>query len=227
MRRPLLILLTALAAPLPALAAPATLVPDGPTRPAWHVDLADAPASAALDARGWRDTFTAPALDVSAALVLPATVAPAEAAAAQRPTAVTYSDGYYVRAKIHKIASFATAPLFIAEYIAGQRLYDYTGGSGTRSAHGALAGSIAALFGVNTVTGVWNLVEARHDPNGRTRRWVHGLLMLAADAGFAATGALAPDDDEGGSGNRSLHRNVAITSMSLATVGYLVMLLPH
>ena len=39
---------------------------------------------------------------------------------------------------------------------------------------------------MNTVTGVWNLIEARHDPQyGRGHRWgSRGLLMLAADAGF-------------------------------------------
>ena len=86
------------------------------------------------------------------------------------------------------------------------------------------------LFGVNTVTGAWNLWEARKDPNGRTKRWVHGLLMMAADAGFLATAMLAPGDDfaeNGGSlsDRRSTHRTVAFTSIGIGTVGYLVMLL--
>jgi len=98
----------------------------------------------------------------------------------------------------------------------------------TRSLHGAVAGGMAGLFAVNTVTGVWNLIEGRHDPNNGKRRWVHGLLMLAADAGFVATGVLAPgEEDRVNLGNRSLHRNVAIASMGVATAGYLVMLLPH
>lgn len=53
-------------------------------------------------------------------------------------------------------------------------------------------------------------------------------MMFGADLGFVATGALAPDDDsdEGGgsSGNRSLHRTVAITSMGVAAVSYVYML---
>jgi hypothetical protein len=82
------------------------------------------------------------------------------------------------------------------------------------------------------VTGVWNLWEARKDPNGRKRRVLHGILMLAADAGFAATAAVAPGDDEEERGARysfadarSRHRTVALTSIGIGTVGYLVMLI--
>lgn len=136
-----------------------------------------------------------------------------------------YSDAYRTRAKIHRIASFATLPLFAVEGFLGQSLYDNPT-SAKRSAHSAVAAGIGVLFGVNTVTGVWNLIEARHDPNGKGRRWAHGLLMLAADAGFVATAATAPDDDhEGGSSSsKSTHRAIAFTSIGLATTGYLIML---
>ena len=137
--------------------------------------------------------------------------------------AAEYSRGYEIRRKIHIYASLATLPLFGTEIVLGQKLYDGGASDGVKSAHGAVAGGIAALFGVNTVTGVWNLWEARKDPHGRSKRLVHGLLMLAADGGFAATGALAPEHDEGG-GNRSLHRSVALTSIGLATTSYLIML---
>jgi len=147
----------------------------------------------------------------------------AQTAPAPRPKAFEYSDGYRTRLKIHKYASFAMLPLFVAQYAVGQKLYDGTGTDSTRSAHGALAASTAVLFGVNTVTGVWNLSEGRKDPNNRTKRMLHGILMLAADAGFVATGALAPDDE--GGGNRSAHRAVALTSMGVATVAYLMMLI--
>ena len=53
----------------------------------------------------------------------------------------------------------------------------------------------AALFAVNTVTGVWNLSEGRKDPNHRTKRMVHGILMAVADAGFVATGVMTPDSE--------------------------------
>jgi hypothetical protein len=73
------------------------------------------------------------------------------------------------------------------------------------------------------VTGVWNLWEGRQNPAGRTRRLVHALLMLGSDAGFMTTGLLAPTND--GGGNRPLHKTVAITSMGVASAGYLLMLL--
>jgi hypothetical protein len=146
-----------------------------------------------------------------------------------RPKAVSYSDAYTVRRKIHMYASFATLPLFVGETVVGQQLYNGTGSDSLRGTHSALAAGIAVLFAANTVTGVWNLWEASKDPNGRTKRLVHGILMLIADAGFVATGALAPDEEEGygassGSG-RSTHRTVALVSMGIATAGYLYMLI--
>lgn len=140
------------------------------------------------------------------------------------PVAFEYSDGYRLRAKIHKLASFATLPLFGAEAIVGQSLYsDPT--DGKKNAHLAIAGGMGALFAVNTVTGVWNLVEARKDPVHRTRRMAHGLLMLAADAGFLTTAALGPESEHGEvEGSRGMHRAVAFTSIGLATAGYLMML---
>ena len=70
------------------------------------------------------------------------------------------SDWYYKRLAIHKTASFATAPLFVAEYIVGDKLFDEGDASGNlKSTHQALTTGIGALFGVNTVTGVWNLWE--------------------------------------------------------------------
>jgi hypothetical protein len=150
--------------------------------------------------------------------------APAQPVTSPRPTAFEYSNAYNVRRKIHFYASFATIPLFVTQYVLGDKLYDGTSGGSTKSAHSAVAGGMAALFGVNTVTGVWNMWESRKDPNAGKKRFVHGFLMLGADVGFVATGMLAPDD-EGGGDNRSTHRNVAITSMAVATASYLIMLI--
>jgi hypothetical protein len=147
------------------------------------------------------------------------------APADQRPMAVQYSEFYNTRRKIHMIASYATIPLFVGEVIAGQKLYDGNGSESAKSAHAAFTAGLAGLFAVNTVTGVWNLWEGRHDPNGRTRRVVHSLLMLGADAGFVLTASLAPDDDEGSfTSDRTAHRNAAITSMSMAAASYIYML---
>lgn len=169
-----------------------------------------------------------PATPLFDASMTPDPVDPAQTAAPAK-VAVEYSDAYRLRARIHRYSSFAMLPLFATEVALGQSLYN-NGGEGTRrSAHGAVGAGIGTLFAVNTVTGGWNLWEARKDPNGRTRRWLHGLLMMAADAGFVATAALAPESEsESGQrsfeGNRGTHRTVALTSMGLATAGYLVML---
>ncbi|MEQ1731563.1 MAG: hypothetical protein ABL982_24595, partial [Vicinamibacterales bacterium] len=122
------------------------------------------------------------------------------------PPAAEYSDAYRLRGKIHRIASFATLPLFATEGYLGQSLYNEPS-STKKSAHLAVASAMGGLFAVNSVTGVWNLLEARKDPNGRKRRLVHGILMLAADGGFLATAMLGPESEHGlVEGSRSAHR---------------------
>jgi hypothetical protein len=157
----------------------------------------------------------------------------------RRPRAIEYSESYYVRLKIHKYASYATIPLFAAEYLTGDHLFkaaeNGTRGSGlARSLHAPIALSIGGLFAINSVTGVWNFWEGRKEPKGRARRIIHSVLMLASDAGFLLTAMSAGDAGEGreggigGIGNsadgRNRHRSLAITSGSTALVGYLMML---
>jgi hypothetical protein len=165
--------------------------------------------------------IAAPADSIAAAIELIPVAAQATAPPQQ---AFEYSDGYRLRAKIHRVSSFATLPLFGAEAILGQSLYSNPS-QGKKDAHLAAAAGIGALFAVNTTTGVWNLIEARKDPNHRRRRLAHGLMMLAADAGFVATAALGPNT-EGGTvkGSRGAHRAVAFTSIGLASASYLIML---
>jgi hypothetical protein len=170
----------------------------------------------------------------SQAAAAAAQVAPEQGEQGSAPptVAIEYSDAYRMRAKVHKIASFATLPLFAAEGVVGQKLYNarvnFEDTSTLKSTHLALAGGIGVLFGVNTVTGVWNLIESRHDPNHRTIKWVHGLLMLGADAGFLATAATGPGDHERffatETNGASTHRAIAFTSIGAATAGYLIML---
>jgi hypothetical protein len=140
-----------------------------------------------------------------------------------RPRAIEHGAGYYTRLKIHRIGSYAMLPLFAGEYALGQRLLNPTTvPAWVKPAHTTVALTIGALFASNTVTGAWNFWESRHEPAGRTRRVVHSVLMLASDAGFTYTGAIA------GSARRSTdganrHRNAAIVSMSFATAGTLIM----
>lgn len=137
---------------------------------------------------------------------------------------IEYSDGYFKRLTIHKWASYLTLPLFVGQYVVGQKLMDGEGSGSLRSAHGALAGGVAALFAVNTVTGAMNFWEARKDPYGRNRRTLHSALMLLADVGFVATGALAKENEHGGTADNSTHRAVAIASMGTALFSYAIML---
>lgn len=145
------------------------------------------------------------------------------------PEMVEYSDAYFTRLTIHRWASYLTLPLFAGQFVVGQKLMNGEGTDQLRGIHGVLAGSLAGLFVVNTITGGLNLYEGRKDPEGRTRRTIHSVLMLLADAGFAATGALAKENEnEGGfsSGrsNNNAHRNMAIASMGTALVSYAIML---
>jgi len=146
-----------------------------------------------------------------------------------RPIAINYSQGYETRARIHKYASFATLPLFATELALGQSIFNDPNArdSAARGAHIAVGTAITGLFGVNSVTGVWNLVESRKDPNHRALRLAHGILMLGADAGFVATFATGPGHERDGAGladGRQTHRAIALTSIGLGTAGYLIML---
>ncbi|MGD2069609.1 MAG: hypothetical protein PVI57_13115 [Gemmatimonadota bacterium] len=140
------------------------------------------------------------------------------------PQLIEYSDGYFTRLTIHRWASYLTLPLFVGQYVVGQKLIDGEGSGSLRSAHGALAAGIGGLFVVNTITGGLNAIEGWKDPADRNRRTLHSVLMLLADAGFVATGALANESEEGGSGNNNTHRNVALASMGTALLGYAIML---
>ncbi len=146
-----------------------------------------------------------------------------------RPKAIEFSDAYYTRLTIHRYASYATLPLFVAEYALGQSLYNQTAdsilrSSSTRNWHGLVANAIGAVFVVNTVTGVWNLVEGAKATEGRTRRYVHAGLMLLSDAGMAWTAQIAPNRRTL-STNRAKHRNVAMISIGTAVVGDVMMLI--
>jgi hypothetical protein len=134
-----------------------------------------------------------------------------------------------VRLTVHHIASFATVPLFVAEYILGQKLYQNPPGTQSqRQTHRAVALGVAGLFAVNTVTGAWNLWDSRTTPQGGLRRYLHAGLMFAADAGFVATGLAAPRGDRiytATQADRNRHRTLALTSMGTALASYAMMLI--
>ncbi|PWT79894.1 MAG: hypothetical protein C5B57_13110 [Blastocatellia bacterium] len=165
-------------------------------------------------------------------LTLPPVVLQQYAGQPLHAAAVEHSHGYQTRAKIHKYSSFATLPLFATEIALGQSLYNTPANAGSkRTAHAIVGSGIVGLFGVNTVTGAWNLFgEGWSEKQGRTLRLVHGLLMMAADVGFVATAASGPNSNSRRGAltfetDKVTHRNIAIASISVGTAGYLLMLL--
>jgi hypothetical protein len=147
-----------------------------------------------------------------------------------RPVAIEYSDAHETRAKVHKYASWATLPLMATEFALGESLYNDPNSltSGMRGVHGVVGAGLIGFFGVQSVTGVWNLVESKDAP-GHTKRLVHGLLMLAAEGGFVASAVTAPGHSRNDlinfDANKATHRNIAVVSMGVGTAGYLLMLL--
>jgi hypothetical protein len=140
----------------------------------------------------------------------------------RRPRAIEYSDWYARRLMVHKIGSYVELPLFASEWYLGNKLLNGDGTDSEKNLHGVVAGGLGVLFGVNTLTGGWNLYDSWQDPSDRKKKIIHSVLMLASDAGFALTGAVAGDAREN-AGRRNLHQNLAIGSMGVATAGTLMM----
>ncbi|MEO8138248.1 MAG: hypothetical protein ABI742_01320 [Gemmatimonadota bacterium] len=150
----------------------------------------------------------------------------------RRHKAITLSDGYYARLNIHRYAGYATLPLMAVAYLSGRQ--ELAKGSAAPlwadKSHKPAAYLLAGVFALNTVTGLVNLAEASKVKQGKTRRWVHSIMMLAADAamvyGIAKAPSLSAVDARlaaGKHGGWTPHKAGTITSMSLATVGYLMM----
>jgi len=151
-----------------------------------------------------------------------------------RPRAVSLSDGYYTRLDIHRYASYVTLPLFLIEYLAGQKLLEKGSAAPlwAEKLHKPAAYVVAGVFTVNTVTGLLNLAEASKVPQGKKRRWIHSVLMLAADAGFIYGVSVAPSTAKidariasGKVGGWTPHKIATVASMGVATAGYLLMYL--
>lgn len=160
--------------------------------------------------------------------------APRDTIVPRRPRAVEISDAYARRLAVHRVGSYVMVPLFAAQYALGDRLLDqkrdvFAGrrdgppSAGLRRTHAATAAGVGVLFVVNTVTGALNWREGRREPTGRTRRTVHALTMLAADAGFVATGVVGARATDGSPADARRHRNVALGAMGVATVGAAMM----
>lgn len=143
----------------------------------------------------------------------------------KRARAIDVSDASLLRLKIHWYASYATVPLFVLQSVAGNQLFqaDKSGAERpgwAKTVHSGGALGLSALFGINTVTGLWNLWESRDNEVGRKKRLLHSALMLASDVGFAYTGLKLADDAKHSFTGRTDHKNLAYYSMGVALAGY-------
>lgn len=142
-----------------------------------------------------------------------------------RPKAVEVSDWYARRLSLHRKLSYVTLPVFGFQYAAGTQIWQ-KGPSAPEWAlkgHRAGAATLAGIFTVNTVTGLWNLWDSRHTEQGRALRYSHALSMLVADAGFTWAGARLSEQAENDPSARKLHRTVALTSIGISVASGLMM----
>lgn len=143
----------------------------------------------------------------------------------KRPRAIEVSEWYERRLRIHRYLSYSVLPLFGAQYLAGRRLFNEGSAAPVwaKTTHRAVATTLVGVFGVNTVTGVWNLWDSRHQPSGRALRTTHAILMLAAEGGFTYAGAKLSNEAETSLAKRRAHRTWALSSMGVTAVSGLMM----
>jgi hypothetical protein len=158
------------------------------------------------------------------------TPAPADAGDGARvmhalPPAVQLSDAYYTRLRIHRLMSYAMVPLFIGSYLSGDQLLEKGRDAPTwaRRTHPAFATGSAVVFGVNQVTGWWNLIEGWKEKEGRTSRVLHSVAMTIATAGFVYAGSIGEEARDNGD-TRNRHRAVALGSMGISAASWLFQL---
>ena len=153
-------------------------------------------------------------------LVLPISLQlqPDTTAPRKRRKSIQVSDWYERRLRIHRYLAYTTIPLYAFQAIAGNQLFQESSGAPewAKTGHRVGATALAAVFTVNTVTGLWNLWDSRSAPQGRTRRTIHTILMLASDAGFTYTGIKLSNEAENSLEKRKQHRNLAYASMGVA-----------
>jgi hypothetical protein len=179
------------------------------------------------------DTPAAPLATPSAILAGPLELPPAlrfdddTVPRRRRAKAIEVSDWYERRLRIHRYGAYAMIPLFAFQSVAGNQLYQEGSGAPgwAKTGHRWGAAGLATVFGVNTVTGLWNLWDSRAVPQGRTRRTIHTLLMLASDAGFTYAGVRLSEQAENSADVRRQHRAWAYGSMATAIAGSGLMVL--
>lgn len=142
-----------------------------------------------------------------------------------RVKAIEVSEWYDRRLTLHRRLSYATIPLFAFQFAAGREIWSegQDAAPWARTGHQVGATALAAVFTVNTVTGIWNLWDSRAVEEGRARRYLHATSMLLADAGFTWAGARLSEQAEKSSQKRKLHRTVALSSIGISLTSGLIM----
>jgi hypothetical protein len=150
---------------------------------------------------------------------------PADTEHHRRPMAIEHSDAYYTRLTIHRDLSYAIYPLYALQYMAGRELWAKSRDAPTwaKTGHRVGATLLVGVFGVNTVTGLWNLWDDRDNPDGRVLRTVHAITMLAADAAFSYAGSTLATQAQNSLAKRREHVAITITAMGLTTASALMM----
>lgn len=143
-----------------------------------------------------------------------------------RVKAIEYSGFYNVRRKIHKTMSYAMIPLFIGSYVSGDAILRNRNNppKWATDLHKPFAMATGVVFTVNTVTGLWNLWDSRKDPNGQVKRTVHGLMFMAATAGFVYTGTSLAKSAKDRTDPSRFHRTVGMASMGVSVLSFGIML---
>ena len=137
-----------------------------------------------------------------------------------RPRAIQVSDWFSRRLTIHRYVAYGTVPVFAAQWVAGNQLLKESRSAPewAKFTHRAGATTLAGMFTVNTVTGIWNWWDSRAVSQQRVLRTVHAFTMIAADAAFSYTGAKLSNDAETSSSARTLHHRVALISMGVTVL---------
>ena len=142
-----------------------------------------------------------------------------------RPVAIEYDDDYYTRLTIHRDMSYAMYPLFVGQYAFGRELWNKGRDAPTwaKTGHRAFATALVGVFGVNTVTGLWNLWDSRDDSDHRALRYAHAITMLLADGAFTYAGSTLATQAQNDLSKRQLHRTITISAMAVTTPSALMM----
>lgn len=140
----------------------------------------------------------------------------------QRTRAIEYSGFYRARLKLHRTLSYTMIPLFIGSYATGEAILKNRRDppKWAKDLHTPFAIATGSVFAVNTVTGLWNLYDSRHNDVGKVKRTLHSLLFLAASAGFTYAGTSLAHDAKDREDRNHFHKTVAMASIGVSILSW-------